>query len=213
MLARTFLADSELLRPGRRPAHSRVTTASAGTCAGAASCRAAARAWPQRHGLRRCVRVVAAPRVRRLAGIASRRVDRARRRSSASAAPAHATDVHHDHRAPTSRSCARPRPPGPTTTIAAPAPVPPPAPAPAPSLPAPVPAGPSPTARTHVVVAGDNLWRIAANELARTTGVADRRIARSFPYWRAVIDANRATLRSGDPSLIFPGEIVTLPAR
>jgi hypothetical protein len=28
-----------------------------------------------------------------------------------------------------------------------------------------------------------------------------------------VIDANHSTLRSGDPSLIFPGEIVTLPPR
>ena len=34
----------------------------------------------------------------------------------------------------------------------------------------------------------------------------DAEVAR---YWRAVIAANRSTLRSGDPSLIFPGEIVT----
>jgi len=27
-----------------------------------------------------------------------------------------------------------------------------------------------------------------------------------------VVDANRATLRSGDPSLIYAGEIVVLPA-
>ena len=30
-------------------------------------------------------------------------------------------------------------------------------------------------------------------------------------YWQRVIAANRTTLRSGDPSLIFPGEVVTLP--
>jgi nucleoid-associated protein YgaU len=31
------------------------------------------------------------------------------------------------------------------------------------------------------------------------------------PYWRAVIRANRAALRSGDPDLIFPGEWISLP--
>jgi hypothetical protein len=30
-------------------------------------------------------------------------------------------------------------------------------------------------------------------------------------HWLVVIAANRSTLRSGDPSLIFPGEIVTVP--
>ena len=57
---------------------------------------------------------------------------------------------------------------------------------------------------------GDNLWVIARDELVRTTGASgdERRVAR---YWCAVIEANRGTLRSGDPSLIFPGEIVTLP--
>jgi hypothetical protein len=102
-----------------------------------------------------------------------------------------------------------PAPTGPPPTVAAPAPVPPPAPAPAPlpssaSIPADV--------RTHVVVPGDNLWRLAAAELTRAAGdahPADRAIA---TYWRALMDANRTSLRSGDPSLIFPGEIVVLPA-
>ncbi len=46
---------------------------------------------------------------------------------------------------------------------------------------------------------------------ARDAGNAlpdDATIAR---YWQAVIAANRTTLRSGDPNLIFPGELVTLP--
>ena len=42
-------------------------------------------------------------------------------------------------------------------------------------------------------------------EQARAARVDDSEVAR---YWRAVIAANRATLRSGDPSLVFPGEIV-----
>jgi len=74
------------------------------------------------------------------------------------------------------------------------------------------PAGSVPSSgRVHVVRSGDNLWRIARAEVIRTSGVprpVDTLIA---PYWRRVIAANRATLRSGDPSLIFPGEVVTLP--
>ncbi len=64
----------------------------------------------------------------------------------------------------------------------------------------------------HVVVrAGDSLWLLARTTLTHATGSlpGDSAVAR---YWRAVIDANRSTLRSGDPSLIFPGEMVVLPA-
>jgi hypothetical protein len=60
-------------------------------------------------------------------------------------------------------------------------------------------------ATTHVVVRGDNLWSIAAAHLGA------HRAADVAPYWQRVVDANRATLRSGDPSLIYPGEHVTLP--
>jgi nucleoid-associated protein YgaU len=66
-------------------------------------------------------------------------------------------------------------------------------------------------ARTYVVRAGDNLWRIAQTEMAHAAGGLlpdNRRVAQ---YWRRLIAANRATLRSGDPSLIFPGEVVALP--
>jgi hypothetical protein len=64
--------------------------------------------------------------------------------------------------------------------------------------------------RRHVVVPGDNLWRIARAELVARGDPAptDETVAR---YWRAVIAANRATLRSGDPNLIFAGEVVALP--
>jgi hypothetical protein len=65
--------------------------------------------------------------------------------------------------------------------------------------------------RAYVVQSGDNLWRIARAEVIRTSGDARPNDTRIAPYWRRLISANQATLRSGDPSLIFPGEIVTLP--
>jgi nucleoid-associated protein YgaU len=78
----------------------------------------------------------------------------------------------------------------------------------APSRPSvPVPAG----GRAHVVVAGDNLWQIARAEVIRASGSDRPANARIAPYWQQVVEANRSTLRSGDPSLIFPGEVVTLP--
>jgi nucleoid-associated protein YgaU len=57
---------------------------------------------------------------------------------------------------------------------------------------------------THVVQAGENLWSIAASIVGPTD---------ALPYWRALVAQNAATLRSGDPNLIFPGEILTLPAQ
>lgn len=62
----------------------------------------------------------------------------------------------------------------------------------------------------HRVVPGENLWSIAAAHLAAARGqpVGDPDIAR---YWVTVVDANRARLRSADPDLIYPGELVTLP--
>ncbi|HEV7524242.1 MAG TPA: hypothetical protein VGP92_04715 [Acidimicrobiia bacterium] len=76
--------------------------------------------------------------------------------------------------------------------------------------PAPTPRASAPVADRVVVRPGDNLWLIARAALARADGArpADSETAH---YWRAVVAANRSTLRSGDPSLIFVGEIVTLP--
>jgi hypothetical protein len=82
--------------------------------------------------------------------------------------------------------------------------------APATPEPAARPARPPVASGRVVVRAGDNLWAIARTSLARISGrtPTEREVAR---YWLTVIAANRSTLRSGDPSLIFPGEIVTLP--
>lgn len=61
----------------------------------------------------------------------------------------------------------------------------------------------------HTVVAGDNLWTIAAAELSRQTGRTAEADVRD--YWLQVIDANHSRLLSGDPNLIYPGESVLCP--
>lgn len=63
----------------------------------------------------------------------------------------------------------------------------------------------------HEVVRGDNLWCIAQTHIERTVG-ADVPTADVAAYWRVVIDANRGELISGDPDLIYPGEMVFLPS-
>jgi len=62
-----------------------------------------------------------------------------------------------------------------------------------------------------VVEPGDHLWKISASHLE---GILDRPAepAEIDPYWRVVIETNRALLTSGDPDLIYPGEVITLPA-
>lgn len=65
---------------------------------------------------------------------------------------------------------------------------------------------------THVVVRGDNLWDIAAEHLAATIPGARPSADQVRSYWLDVIEANRGQLRSGDPDLIHPGELVQLPA-
>lgn len=61
-----------------------------------------------------------------------------------------------------------------------------------------------------VVVRGDHLWSISEGALGDRLGraVAPDEVG---PFWRVVIDMNRATLRSGDPDLIYPGEEIALP--
>lgn len=70
------------------------------------------------------------------------------------------------------------------------------------------------TPATYTVVPGDHLWGIAARHVAAARGVdpaglADRDV---HAYWVRLIAANHGALRSGDPDLIYPGEVLLLPA-
>lgn len=65
--------------------------------------------------------------------------------------------------------------------------------------------------RDVTVREGDNLWKISATELraAHGTRPTNREIV---PYWKIVIAVNDDNLRSGDPDLIYGGEVVELPS-
>jgi nucleoid-associated protein YgaU len=64
-----------------------------------------------------------------------------------------------------------------------------------------------PGTESVVVAKGDHLWKISARHLGDEA--TDDQIA---PYWRDMIEVNTPHLRSGDPDLIYPGEVVELPA-
>lgn len=61
-----------------------------------------------------------------------------------------------------------------------------------------------------IVARGDHLWGIAERRLADVLGrpPTDSEVA---PYWVEVKEANRPRLLSGDPNLVYPGEVVLLP--
>ncbi len=61
-----------------------------------------------------------------------------------------------------------------------------------------------------IVRPGDNLWDLAARRIQNALGrdVGDFEVA---PYWIEVILANQQRIKSGDPDLIHPGEVILLP--
>jgi len=66
---------------------------------------------------------------------------------------------------------------------------------------------------THTVTGGEHLWSIAAVRVASASAraSADLSPADVAPYWLRVVELNRHRLRSGNPDLVYPGEIVELP--
>jgi len=74
-----------------------------------------------------------------------------------------------------------------------------------------IPAVPAADETVEVIIQrGDNMWKLAEARLQDLTGrpPTDGEIA---PYWRRVVESNRDRIRSGDPDLIFPGEVLILP--
>lgn len=67
------------------------------------------------------------------------------------------------------------------------------------------------TANTHVVEPSEHLWSIAEEHLRSVVGrdVTEDEICQ---YWIRVVEANRGSLTSGNPDLIYPDERVSLPA-
>lgn len=58
----------------------------------------------------------------------------------------------------------------------------------------------------HRVVAGESMWTIAA-----ATAGSEAPESEVAEYWAAVRDANADRVSSGDPDLIYPGELLTMP--
>jgi hypothetical protein len=70
---------------------------------------------------------------------------------------------------------------------------------------------PVPNGPTEVVIkSGDHMWSLAEERLNLILGreASDAEIA---AYWLQVVGVNLSRIRSGDPDLIFPGEILLLP--
>ncbi len=65
----------------------------------------------------------------------------------------------------------------------------------------------------HTIIGGENLWLIAANQLAAITDRTLEQVPQTdiAAYWERVIDNNRTNLRSGNPDLVYPGEVITFP--
>ena len=68
-------------------------------------------------------------------------------------------------------------------------------------------------ARHHVVEAGESLWTIAEQNVAQVSGIPLQALQPSdvAPYWQKLVDRNATLLASGEPDLVFPGEIIVLP--
>lgn len=64
-------------------------------------------------------------------------------------------------------------------------------------------------ADTVTVRPGDNLWRISARHLRSIR--SDPQPREVAAHWVEVVERNTPHLRSGDPNLIYPGEMVELP--
>lgn len=68
------------------------------------------------------------------------------------------------------------------------------------------------TTGVWTVKAGDDFWHIATSTLAQRWKRAPS-AAETDPYWRQLIDSNRARLTDpSNPDLLFPGQVLSVPA-
>ena len=65
-------------------------------------------------------------------------------------------------------------------------------------------------ANSYTVVDGDNFWNIARDQVEKSLGRTPTN-SEVANYWVKLIDANKGNIRSGDASLIYAGEVFTLP--
>lgn len=74
-----------------------------------------------------------------------------------------------------------------------------------------LPVEPAPTPRqTWVVSSGEHFWSIASSHVGDTLGHPPTAL-QVVEYWRSLVDANLPVIRSGNPDLIHPGEVLELP--
>jgi nucleoid-associated protein YgaU len=77
--------------------------------------------------------------------------------------------------------------------------------------PPPAPTGTATPDPTEVTVrSGDSMWILATRHLEAIRGHSPTE-GEVGPYWIRMVEANRHHIRSGDPDLIFPGEVLKLP--
>jgi nucleoid-associated protein YgaU len=78
------------------------------------------------------------------------------------------------------------------------------------AAPTPTPAAPAVAPSTWTVAPGDSFWSIAEDLLAERLDRPPTDAEVDAP-WRALIDANRDRLVTGDPDLLVPGQVLLLP--
>ena len=66
------------------------------------------------------------------------------------------------------------------------------------------------TVRSHTVVSGESLWKIARDVLAVEGSTPSG--SNISDLWRSIYDMNRGLI-GGDPNLIHPGQVLQLPGR
>ncbi len=64
--------------------------------------------------------------------------------------------------------------------------------------------------QTWIVRSGEHFWSIATSHVGHTLGHPPT-APQVVEYWKSLVDANLEVIRSGNPDLIHPGEVLELP--